>query len=363
MGQTSKFARLAELSADMPSEERRALLRDVTDMFLASPGEADAERSVAIDKVVSAMLADFSVQFRTELAQKIAASPAPLAQTARRLALDEIDIARPVLEKSRALGDNDLLDIVAQKSQDHMLAVTRREAISEKVSGALVERGEDKVVASLLKNDGAKIGQETFELVADRAQTSKLLQEPFVRRKDTPVELLNEVYIKVEADLRQEILRRFDHVSPEELDAALKRSRKRFTDASRGIPADMAHARVKLEELRKKDDLKPPVLMRLLREGKTSRTTFQLAFARLTDVEYQVVERAVADADLDQLALLCRAAGFERALFVSLAIGIVGGDQRMAKVEDYGALYERIPTLAAQRALRFWKVRAGQAAA
>ncbi len=361
MGQeTSKLARLANLSAEMSSEDRRALLREVTDVFLRDPdgGEQDA----LVDKVVSAAISDFSMKFRTELAQKIASSSAPFGETARRLAMDDIAVARPVLERSRALSDDDLFAVVMQQSQDHLLAVTRRETISEKVSGALVERGEDRVVASLLGNEGAKIGQAAFETVSDRAQTSELLRAPLIYRKDAPVELLNEIYLKVEGNLRQEILRRFNNVSPEELDLALARNRRKVVNAARGIPPDMPRARVQVEELRKRDELKPPVLMRLLRQGKVERTTFLLALAKLTDVDYALADQTIADADLEALALLCRAAGFERALFVSLAMSIVGSDQRMGKVEEFGKLYESIPPVAAQRAMRFWKVRTAQAA-
>jgi hypothetical protein len=43
-------------------------------------------------------------------------------------------------------------------------------------------------------------------------------------------------------------------------------------------------------------------------------------------------------------------------------MSIVGSDQRMGKVEEFGKLYESIPPVAAQRAMRFWKVRTAQAA-
>ena len=35
----------------------------------------------------------------------------------------------------------------------------------------------------------------------------------------------------------------------------------------------------------------------------------------------------------------------------------------MTKVEEFGALYENVPVSAAQRAVRFWKVRSSSAAA
>ena len=102
--------------------------------------------------------------------------------------------------------------------------------------------------------------------------------------------------------------------------------------------------------------LAPTTLAALLREGPGSRTTFLLAFAKLTDVEFEVVQKAVEVPDLDTLALLCRAAGFLRGVFVTLAVGLDKSGDGLSKAEEFGALYESVPVEAAQRALRFWKV-------
>jgi hypothetical protein len=124
------------------------------------------------------------------------------------------------------------------------------------------------------------------------------------------------------------------------------------------MPADMAAAKVRVGILTKQGDLKPPLLVSLLREGQSARTAFVLAFANLVDVEFDLVQRAVQEHDLDTVALLCRGADFQRALFVALAIALDGKDQGLAGADGFGQMYESVPVVAAQRALRFWKVRA-----
>ena len=79
---------------------------------------------------------------------------------------------------------------------------------------------------------------------------------------------------------------------------------------------------------------------------------------RLADVDFELIQRTVGNHDLDTVALLCRGANFDRALFVTLAINLDGKDRGMAAAEEFGKLYEAVPVIAAQRALRFWKVRA-----
>ena len=361
--QNSRFARLLDVKNDMSSDNRRALLREVTDVFAAHEEDSDAAKVAKLDEVLSTVVADFSREVRAELAAKIGPSKVPLGATAQKLALDDIDVARPILEQSSALSEAHLLAVIAQKTQEHLLAVTRRDDISETVSHALVEKGDDRVVVSLLENTTAKIAPKTYETVTEMAQSRPVLHAPFVRRKDVPVEFLNDVYLEVEANLRKEILARYDQVSPQELDAALERSRARLQKAARRPAMEAAKIKARIEEFRRKNELAPPLLIKLHREGEPSHAVFIGAFAALTDVEESLAEKIAGSGDIDALALLCRAADFERAVFVSLAIALVGSERRMTKVEEFGALYENVPVSAAQRAVRFWKVRSSSAAA
>jgi uncharacterized protein (DUF2336 family) len=287
----------------------------------------------------------------------IGPSHLPLAHTAYRLALDDIEVAGPVLEHSPALSEEHLLSVIAQKTQEHLLAVTRRSDIGETVSHALVERGDERVVVALLENATAKISQQTYEAVGERAQTQPALHGPLIRRDRVPVELLNNIYLAVEENLRQEILARYDQVAPADFEAALQRSRERVSLTMRRPAQDAAKVKVRVAEYRRRGELAPPLLIRLLREGEASRSTFVGVFAALCDVDDAVVRFAVESGDIDALALLCRAAEFERAIFVSLAIALAGSEGRLGKVEEFSALYQSVPIAAAQRALRFWKMR------
>ena len=355
----SQFALLLDLAREPSSEKRRELLRVVTDMFLADPSAQSASNYEAFDEIAGKVMTDFAAEVRAEVAKSLSASALPLRGTARRLAMDEIEVARPVLERWSALTESDLLEVVAKKSQSHMIAVTKRPEIGEKLSAALVERGEDKVVAALLSNNGAKIGRDSYEKITERARNSTELQEPLVKRKGVPPDMLSEIYDVVAVQLRQEILKRYEEVSPEELEVALERSRRRVSKKYTLRPEDFDAARTRLRMHEKAGELGPALLVRLMRDGPRSRTLFLLVFAQLTDSDYETLARLVESHDIDALALLCRAAGFDRALFVTLSLAVAGNVHGMSKLEEFGALYEKVPMVSAQRAMRFWKLRAG----
>jgi uncharacterized protein (DUF2336 family) len=354
----SRYAMLSGLSTQTSSEARRDLLRQVTDALGRSATPASDAEFAQLDSVLSTVAQEYSVQVRTEFARLVAASATRFCQASEQFALDDIAVAAPVLRHSQALSEDTLLKVVHQKSQAHMLAVTQRSTVSPRLSHALVERGDDTVVTSLLSNRSAQINDATYDVVARRAETSPTLQKPLVQRQGVPMDLLNDLYHRVEGELKREILQKFETVPPGELEKAFERSRSRVTQAHRELPQDFAAARKRLATLEGARQLVPPVLATLLREGPAARTAFKLALARLSDVDFEPADRCIETGDLDTLALLCRGGGFDRALFVTLAVGLDRSEQGLGKAEAFGKLYESVPVQAAQRALRFWKVRA-----
>src|SRR4029077_6716082 len=146
-------------------------------------------------------------------------------------------------------------------------------------------------------------------------------------------------------------------VAPDELEAAFARTRvevsKRYNQ-----PDDFEMSKRRIDAMARDHTLTPPALVNLMREGPPSRTAFKLAFAHLADVDYDLIERVVESPDLDTTALLCRGSGFNRALFMALAVGLDKSERALGGTEEFAKLYESVPVQAAQRALRFWKVRA-----
>ena len=201
--QMSRFSILTNVSNDMSSEDRREILRKATARIGKSANPGDTIREWRVWMIFFAESGGrllLYCKFRAELAKLVATSPM-FGRTASVFALDDIEVAGPILKHSRALSDATLLQVIAKNSQPHMMAVTKRHEISSAISHALVEAGDDDVVVSLLSNAKAKIAHDTFEAVAVRAQTTAALQAPLIRREDLPVEMLNDLYLEVEQRL------------------------------------------------------------------------------------------------------------------------------------------------------------------
>ncbi len=352
----SAFARLKDLASESSSEKRRELLRSITDLFLGDPCERSDAECMLFDDVVGAVVKDMQASVKAELAEKLTKSKAPVHNTLRTFAMDEdINVARPVLENSSILSDDDLIEIVTSRTQEHIMAISKRAGVSEKVSDAIVDHGTEAVIASLLENSTAQIGRESMEKVADKAQKSALLQKSFVGRDDVPLDLLNELVMLVENDLRNEIMKRFEGVSEQELDAALARSRrlvrKNFGKQSR----EQKLAEAELDNIQKREALGIGHLHRFIQANQIS--NFCETLHRLSGIGYASAHGIYMKRDIDGLAFVMKALDAPLQSFATIAAYVAGKKDAVNMVTEYAAVYRDVSPQAAARALRFWKVR------
>ncbi len=356
MSQT-RFAKLVELARTPDSGKRRELLRQVTDLFFETSGARSARESALIDDVLKLVAAEMQDEVLVELSETFAdAADAPVGLL-RDLANHSFEIAGPVLMRSTALDDQTLLHVVNYQSQHHIKAVAQRETVSEAVSDAIVRFGDDHALDALIRNDGAKLSRTSMEAAVDRARRNSLLHEGVVRRADLPLDLLNEMYFVVESRLRAQILTRNSSVDPRTLDIALEKARERMRRVAGDLSAEAKNAMSFIQSKKNSGELSARLLVSLYREAKL--THFIYGLAEITSLEVATVSDLVERQDIDGLAMICRAANIERPLFVTLAVLIGGGDEAMSRAEEFGKMYNAVPIEAAQRALRFFKVRKG----
>ena len=60
-----------------------------------------------------------------------------------KLANDSIEVARPLLEFSNVLSDDDLIEIIANQTEEHRIAIAGRPTVPERVGDAIVEHRRD----------------------------------------------------------------------------------------------------------------------------------------------------------------------------------------------------------------------------
>lgn len=93
-------------------------------------------------------------------------------------------MAGPILRRSAALPDKDLIEIADTRSQEHLLEICGRQTISTPLSDELVERGERVALGRLIQNLGARFSDEGCAALVAKAKQDDQLTEALVRRSD-----------------------------------------------------------------------------------------------------------------------------------------------------------------------------------
>ncbi len=357
----SRLPDLIALAEEDSSEKRRALLRELTDHFFGG-----APRTAAEDRLYDAVLVkladDMETAVRAELSARFASAPDAPGALIRRLANDEAAVAGPVLSASPVLTDEDLLGVVRRHGQDHLRAVSARSSVPEAVSDVIVERGDDETLGTLLRNDGARLSRKASEAAVERAKANPALHEATISRANLPPDLLNDMYFVVEARLRTRILEQNASMDPALLESALAAGRARVAADDGALPADYAECLAYVEELRAAGQLTPQMLARFLRSGEKGggRTSFLIALAQLAEVDFHTARQIIERRELDALAVVCKAADLDRALFLTYAVVLLNDDgDAMTKAHSYARMYAELTREAALRTLRFWRMRRG----
>ncbi len=358
----SRLKQLIAVAKEGSSDKRRDLLREITDVFMTTPDRFTSSEMQHFDVIMSRVTEQVETALRRELAEKLADVPDAPQGLLRQLARDEISVAEPVLRRSEALTEEDLLGIIRQRGQEHMRAITKRREVPEKLTAELVARGDEEVLVSLAENKGAKFSNDSMEKMVGQARSIKSLQKPMTERFDLPPKLLTKMYFFVSSALKKEILKRSDMLDPALIDEAVNSNRKKILKtAVRDAKSEVTAAHQFVQEKAAANQINESLLKELM-EMKRS-TEFLLAFSHVVGIDTSTAQAILKDKSWESLAIASRAAGLERATFAKIVFGLQRDNTEQNKALRILDLYLKIPQEAAERVMRFWRVRSQSAAA
>lgn len=351
----SRLERLVNLANDPGSDQRRQLLSEITDIFLNGSDSCSDLESQYFGEIMGKVAYDLEKEVREELAQALSNEPSAPRELIMRLAQDDISIAKPIIERSSILNDEDLVEIAKTKSQDHLFAMTQREEISEVVTDALVSHGSDNVLEGVVKNANAHISPNTMKRVVERSEGNERLQAPLIERPDLPFKMMEGMFDQVSMALKQKILKQTKDIAPEKLDSMLQSVRAKFDRKGRVRKRMLSKPELFIQDIEDRGKLNEGFLVTLIRSNKY--TEFLVAFGKLTDIDISTAKRLVEDTSGEGLAIACKASEFDRSTFSSILMALSHGTPR-ATDETYKLinLYDRIKLPVAQRTMRFWRV-------
>jgi len=311
MSDMSRLAQLAMNPRDGASREEIYLA--VASLYrIEGTGLNEREREL-MREILRRLTRDVEMAIRIALAQRLADDTTAPHDLILLLVDDTIEVARPLITHSPLLTESDMLRLIAEASTDHQEAVAGRPNIGVPLTDALAKSHKESVLLALLRNATAKISDSSYATLVEKSRAFARLQEPLARRPDLPPQLATSMCEWV-SDALKVYIRTNYRMPASRVNSALNqatiqiRSEPAFT---REPPADSAQKLI--DKLAAGGQLKAGFLMRILSQGQTD--LFDLAFARLLDLELPLFRKLFYEGGARAVALGCRAAGIDRSVF------------------------------------------------
>jgi uncharacterized protein (DUF2336 family) len=300
----------------------------IADLAAQTGGEGldDENVQVLMNTIFLNLVSTAEREIRKALSERLAdASWAPYALV-NVLALDEIEIARPIIAQSPVLKDEDLVRVMAMATIEHQIEVAARPCIGEQVIEEILKQADPAVMTALAGNDTADISPSAMAQLIAHSKDIASLRSPLVRHPRLTTEMAERLYVWVGQSLRSAIVSRF-RVDADALDREIAKAVHSAqapgqpsvprAPVANGGEADRKEMEKRLvAKLNASGQLRPGYLIKSLRDQRLS--LFCAALAELIAVPVETIETAINAQKPDLLALACTAAGVDQSAFPTL---------------------------------------------
>ena len=310
------FSSFRVLNGDDSLSEREHLFRNMAELFSYVSDRCDDEQVAQYDEVLCQLAEFVEVEARAHVARLLAPLDRAPGTVVLKLANDDIEVARPLLEFSNVLSDDDLIDIITKQTEAHREAIAGRAQLGDRVGEAIVEHGESASVVRLVRNANAHIDTAILEKLVARAANDREIAADLRSRPGIDWASLRKEIDNVASKVLEtlgEMDRGFDPVAAGKVNAVVyNRMRNRA-----GFSADewkVAYNQVKGLSDRKQLDAR--ALARFARFGYGHHCAAALTV--LLRVKPEVVVKWLASQDYVAVTVALRAAGMTPDLFEAM---------------------------------------------
>lgn len=317
---------LLALASSRSADDRQRLLQKVTSLCESHPPPPKV--APLLSDIFLALTAQAERDIRLALSERIARVDWAPPALVNMLALDEIEIARPVITSSPLLQNADLIRLLIEATLEHQIAVARRPQLARPVVDTIVDRAEPVTMTALASNRTADIGEEAMRKLVDHSRRIAGLRAPLTRHPKLSEQLAQQLYQWVGQALRQSIGERF-RIDDAQLNAAVQDAAAKAVGSPewRAMSARMTEDRARIdaerrlvEKLQAAGQLRPGLLVRALREQRFE--LFEQTLAVLGGFSEAQVHHAIRAPTAEPLYLACIAVGVDKAVFASLLVEV-----------------------------------------
>ena len=354
--QQDLIGQLEGLLADKDISRRADILHRVTDLFILGSGKFSEYQVELFDNVMGMLVKNIELAARVQFGSRIARLPDAPVRIVRELAFDDaVAVAGPVLLHSDRLDEQTLVQNARTMSQDHLLAISGRKVLAEAVTDVLVERGNQSVVASTARNDGARFSTFGISTLVEKSCDDGDLAMCVWSRPDIPRQSLIKLFMEVSEAVRSK-LASADPRKAESIRAAVAKASDQIQTQARAGSSEFAQARSHVVSLHSSGRLDEARLLAFANGGSFENTT--IALSLMCELPVGLVERALVQKRTEQILVLAKAIDLSwdttRALLLLQAVVNDGSQQQL---DQCAASFSRLQPKTARTALQFYRMR------
>jgi len=306
------MSRLALLAGNPDGTRREDIYLAVASLYRSQGSMLSERERLIMREIMSRLTHDVEMAIRITLAEHLADDPSAPLDLILLLCDDTIEVARPIILRSRRLSDQDLLKFIADASTAHQTACAERPDIGEPLCDALARTDAEPVLIALVRNATARIATQTFETLVEKSRQIASLQEPLVGRRDLPTTLATRMCEWVSEALKSHIAQSHPFAF-ENFAHSIGLAQQAVQNGQGAKPLQSDGGRKLIDKLATAGQLKAGFLLRVLNQGQME--LFELAFAKMLDIAPTDIRRVLYESGARPVALACRAVGVDRCVF------------------------------------------------
>jgi len=323
---TESRDRLIDLARSRKPADRDRLLLALADLCEAGGDAATRETAQQLlSSIFMSLVVEAERDMRRRLAEKLANAEWAPPALVNVLALDEIEVARPIIAASPVLQNDDLVRLLVEATIEHQIEVAKRPNLGAVVVAEILRQSEPAVLTALANNTTAELGEAELHALVVEARRISALRAPLAKHPKLTSDLALQLYVWLGQAMRHALSERF-HLDDGALEKALAETVReahggvRATDdglvvvAREGEREEME--RRLIDKLHAAGQLRAGYLVRALREGRL--TLFAAALSKLGDFPPDQIRQAMDGPRPDLLQLACGAVGIDRSAFPTI---------------------------------------------
>jgi uncharacterized protein (DUF2336 family) len=356
---TASLAVLSDVRAAISARsvsDHRGLVRHLTDLFVVNAAALRDAEIALFDEVLNELIREIDTAARALLALRLASVRNAPATLMRTLAWDdESEVACPVLMHSEQLDDRTLEATARFKSQEHLLAISRRESVSPPITDALVDRGDSQVLLSVAGNSGARFSEPGMKRLIERTKGDDSLAERVGQRKDIPPLAFALLIQTASEHVRAKLQAELPHAA-QEVEHAVRDATRHVARRHENEIRDMEPVHASVQKLHRQGQLDDEQLRSFAEDGLVEEVRVGLSL--ISALPLPLIDQALKQENGEMLLVIARATGLAWATVERiLRLPIWRRPATTGELRHCLARYEKLGEATACDIMRFYKAR------